>query len=263
MSRTASAISVRCSTAERVGPAPLGLHHLGVDRARAEHAHPDRQLVDGQLLGQRLGDRHDRRLGRRVGPDEGHPAEQPGDGRGVHDVGRRALLAEDRQEAVDAVDHAPEVDVDHPVPVVERLVGDQVEGGHPGVVAQHVHPAEPVQRRGREPVDIAPRRRRRHRTASASPPAEAMPAATVAAASPSRSATTTADPSAANRSASAWPMPLAAAGHHGDPARPDHVGPAISRRPARAARRSGRTHRRSRGTARCRRSRRPGRCGRG
>ena len=51
-----------------------------------------------------------------------------------------------------------------------------------------------------------------------------MPAATTAAASPSRSATTTAEPSATNRSASARPMPLAATGHHGDPARSDHVG---------------------------------------
>ena len=45
------------------------------------------------------------------------------------------------RKLVQPVNDAPQVDVEHPTPVVERLVLDQVERGHARVVAQHVDAA--------------------------------------------------------------------------------------------------------------------------
>ena len=64
-------------------------------------------------------------------------------------------LAHDRHKAVHPVHNAPEVDAHDPSPVVEGLVADQVERGDAGVVAQHVDPPEPFQRRRCEPVDCS------------------------------------------------------------------------------------------------------------
>ena len=48
---------------------------------------------------------------------------------------------------------APHVDVEHPTPIIERLVLDQVEGGDARVVAQHVDPPEPIERHLRQSFD--------------------------------------------------------------------------------------------------------------
>jgi hypothetical protein len=62
------------------------------------------------------------------------------------------------------VDDAPEVHVDHPSPLVERLVAHEVEGRHAGVVAQDVHLPEDLLglvRRSRERrAGVAPAGRR-------------------------------------------------------------------------------------------------------
>ena len=49
------------------------------------------------------------------------------------------------QEGVDAVDDAPQADVDDPLPVLEREVLDLAAPAHAGVVAHHVHGTEAVE----------------------------------------------------------------------------------------------------------------------
>ena len=53
-----------------------------------------------------------------------------------------AVAADMRQEASDAMQHAHQVDVDHPAPVVERDVIDAAAGGDAGIVADHMDVAE-------------------------------------------------------------------------------------------------------------------------
>jgi hypothetical protein len=48
---------------------------------------------------------------------------------------------------------APEIDADHPAPVVEGLVREQIEGRDAGVVADDVDTTEAVESRAREPGD--------------------------------------------------------------------------------------------------------------
>ena len=45
-------------------------------------------------------------------------------------------------EGLDAVDHPPQVDAEHPFPVLVPGLLQGPPDGHPGVVAQHVHRAE-------------------------------------------------------------------------------------------------------------------------
>ena len=65
------------------------------------------------------------------------------------------------RNVVHPVDDAPEVDVDDPLPVVERLVAHQVERRDAGVVAQHVDASEPLDASSRP--GARPRRRRTRR----------------------------------------------------------------------------------------------------
>ena len=64
-----------------------------------------------------------------------------------------AVGADMRQEALDAVQHAHQVDVDHPAPVVERDMVDAAAGGDAGIVADHMDVAEPLERRLRGALD--------------------------------------------------------------------------------------------------------------
>ena len=73
-----------------------------------------------QLGAQRLRQRHHADLRHRVRREVRDAAHEAGDRRGVHDVARCSLLQHDRQERVHAVDHAPEVDAEHPLPVRHR-----------------------------------------------------------------------------------------------------------------------------------------------
>jgi hypothetical protein len=52
-----------------------------------------------------------------------------------------------RQERADAVEHAHQIDVEHPAPVVERNIVDAAAAGDPGIVADDVHVAERRKRR--------------------------------------------------------------------------------------------------------------------
>ena len=78
----------------------------------------------------------------------------PGHRRGVDDV-PVAVLDEVRQERAVAVDDAPQVDLEHPAPLVldDPLAARRPDAGDAGVVAQHVHAAERVDRRVAQAVD--------------------------------------------------------------------------------------------------------------
>jgi hypothetical protein len=139
--------------AERTGSIALGLCHVRRDRPRAQHGDADRAALDAQLVAQRLGERHHADLAHGVRSDERDPAPETRDRGRVDDVRGRALRAQDRQEGLHPVHDAPEIHADHPAPVVERLVREQVEGRDAGVVADDVDPAETVERRAAEPRD--------------------------------------------------------------------------------------------------------------
>ena len=84
---------------------------LSMPGQQARHA--DRRL--GEVVAQRLGDVQDRRLRDAVDAAAG----QRGDRRRVHDVTGLACLEHARQERVDAVQHAEDVDAEQPVPVLD------------------------------------------------------------------------------------------------------------------------------------------------
>src|SRR5213595_3886365 len=72
-----------------------------------------------------------------------HPGrrDQSRDRRGVDDVAL-ALREEPRHEGAHAVDHAPEVDAQDPLPVGERVLPHRAERRHAGVVAHDMRRAE-------------------------------------------------------------------------------------------------------------------------
>ena len=105
------------------------MHHAGADRA-----HPD--AAAGQLAGEALGQHEHRCLGGRVGR-QGRGGEEPGHRRGDHDVAALAAVHHGRQERAQRVDHAPQVDVEHPTPVL--LGGVQERAAHPDAGVGHDH----------------------------------------------------------------------------------------------------------------------------
>ena len=184
ISRTDSAISVRCSTPSAAGrlrsdsitlvSTELGhstLTPIGVSSMASSCASVSEIETTAALVAQ-------------YGPMNGGAAEQPADRRGVDDVARRPLLAHDREERVHPVDDAPEVDVDDPPPVVERLVAHQVERRDAGVVAQHVDASVPLDASSRPGARPRRRRTRRRRPRARRRHRRGCPAATASAWSP-------------------------------------------------------------------------------
>jgi hypothetical protein len=112
-----------------------------VDGARAQHRGADLRVLRRELLRERLGEAEDAVLREHVGAEAGrrHEARHGG---GVDDVPAVLVGLEDREEVVDAVDHAPQVHVDDPLPVVEREVGDVADRADAGVVGDDVRGAE-------------------------------------------------------------------------------------------------------------------------
>ena len=100
------------------------------------HAH----ALAGDLPVERLAQAHDRGLGRGV---RHHPGarHEPRHGRRVHHVRRPALREQPRQEGVQPVHDAHEVDVDERPPVLEGGVGDRTGVADAGVVEQQVERA--------------------------------------------------------------------------------------------------------------------------
>ena len=100
-----------------------------------------------------LGQRDDAELGDVVG---GHPrtGHEPRHRCGVHDVPLAALREHDRHEGLHAVDDAPQVHAEHPLPVVERELPGVARTGDAGVVADDVHGTERGERLLGEIVDL-------------------------------------------------------------------------------------------------------------
>ncbi len=144
---------------------PPARHAVGADvrvhGARAQHRCVQRRLRRSKLP---LEGRHERDhpvLGDVVGARR-PTGNQPGDRRGRVDV-PFALLLDEREERLHAIDRSPKVDAEHPLPVVDRCLAHRGEGPDPGVVAKHVDRAEPVERRLGECFDVGqPRHVRGH-----------------------------------------------------------------------------------------------------
>ena len=125
---------------------PHLLDELGDHRARLDER--DAQVAGRELLPQRLAEGADAVLGEVV---DGRAAvgAAAGDRADVDEVAHlaRAVLGGGQQRLdrrVGDVEDAVDVDVDHPLPVVERLVGRLVEQHHAGVVDDRVEPAQLV-----------------------------------------------------------------------------------------------------------------------
>ncbi len=116
---------------------------VGVHHARAEHRHADLGALRPQLQRQGLAEGHDAELGDRIAAGAGPHPEAAHRG-GVDHVAPVRIGLQHRQEGLDAMDHALEVDAEDPVPVGRGHVGDLGAGADPGVVADHVHGPEPA-----------------------------------------------------------------------------------------------------------------------
>lgn len=97
------------------------LHDVGLDERRAQHRHVDPGA--GQFGGKGLRERQDTGLADVVGRHAGHRAERGGRP-DVDDSGGPARLPQDRGEHLAAVNRAPQVDAENPLPVVHLDVAD-------------------------------------------------------------------------------------------------------------------------------------------
>ena len=98
-----------------LGAVAVGRRDVRRDPPRTQAGDADRRALGPQLLVEALAEGDDRPLARRV---RAVPGVVPGHRRGVDDVAV-AVLEEVGQERAVAVDDAPQVDAEHPAPVVE------------------------------------------------------------------------------------------------------------------------------------------------
>ena len=108
----------------------------GVDKARAEGTYADPGTEGRQLVVQGLGDGNRGVLGGVVGPDPwvGGVASHR---RSDHHVSGIAVN-QATEEGVQAMDDAPQIYAQDPLPIVQSVVHDGPAGGHAGVQADHV-----------------------------------------------------------------------------------------------------------------------------
>ena len=137
------------------GAIAVGLRDARVHDLGAQHRDADRRVLRRELEVERLGEREHRVLAHHVGRAERRRGQRR-HRRGDHDVAFLAVRELERRERAHAVDHAPDVHVEHP-----RVVGDRRFPGQPGreyarVVAHDVDAPEFLAR-------LAPRARRRRR----------------------------------------------------------------------------------------------------
>ena len=130
-----------------MGPAALGAvgRDVRVHRAGTQHRGADRRVSRPQLALQGRHQRDHAVLGHVVGTG-GAAGHQSRDRRRRVDV-PLLLLLDQRPEDLHAIDGAPQVDGEGPLPVIDRHLGDRAEDADAGVVAEHVHGAERVHRR--------------------------------------------------------------------------------------------------------------------
>ena len=98
-----------------------------------------------QLSPQDLGEGHHAVLGDAVRA-QSKVRDEPGERRREQNMAALPLGDEARQERLDAVDRSPQVDVEHPSPVIVGHLQDGPADGHAGVVEHDVHGAEGVER---------------------------------------------------------------------------------------------------------------------
>ena len=124
-----------------VGRAQLGgvLDDVGCDWSGAQDA--DADAVAGQFVVQGFGEADDAELGGGV-EEPGGGVDEPGPGRGVDDVAAVAAFDHPRDERLDAVVDAVQVDPDHPVPRLVAHVPRRRGTGDAGVVEQQADRAE-------------------------------------------------------------------------------------------------------------------------
>jgi phosphoglycolate phosphatase len=111
----------------------------GAHEVRTEHADADAER--GELHSQPFRDCDDCELGRGIGA-EPHVADHAGHRCGIDDMSAFVLRAHMRQERANTVDHAHQVDVDHPAPIVDRDMVDAAACGDTGIIAEDVDFAE-------------------------------------------------------------------------------------------------------------------------
>src|SRR5207244_11535286 len=107
----------------------------GTHDAGADHAHADAQRLELRRETLRQGDH--RELAGRVWA-EAEPADHSGHRGGVDEMTAFAMGADVRQECADAVDHAHQVDVEHPAPGVERAVVNATAAAGTCLLTAHV-----------------------------------------------------------------------------------------------------------------------------
>jgi len=101
-----------------------------------EHPHGGVTMDTAQIVMERLGERHHGMLGHVVRAGAGR-RDEAGDRSGVDDV---ALVLRDqpRREGAHAVDHAPQIDAEDPLPVAGAVFPHRAEGRDARVVAHEV-----------------------------------------------------------------------------------------------------------------------------
>ena len=124
----------------------------GVDEPGGEHGDADRALEHRELVVEPLGQAHDGELRGQVRPHPGHPPESCQGGR-VHDMAL-ALLQEEREEDVHAVDDAVEVHTVHPAPELHGRSDDR-SATDTRVVEDDVRGAEHLERRVAQRFDVS------------------------------------------------------------------------------------------------------------
>jgi hypothetical protein len=128
--------------AEARGPVLARGVDTGLHRGGREHRDADRRIL--QVVGDRFRQRHHGEFHRPVRPAAPVPADlEARDRGGVDDMAFGAVLPDQRQEGLEAMHHAHEIDADVPVPLLRRQLGDRAAVDRDaGIVAGDVQRSE-------------------------------------------------------------------------------------------------------------------------
>ena len=189
-----------------LGPVPLGLGDAGLHEAGAEDGDADRPADCLEVLEERLRYGDDGLLGGVVGPEE-RGGDEAGDRRRVDHVAL-ALFDQQGHEGGDAVDDAPQVDAEDPAPVLLADLPDRTTRPMPALLCTRCTApkrssvwSRSASHRSESETSVT--------TPIASAPAVASSSDGLLEGPASMSPSTIFMPSAAARSATARPMPLA------------------------------------------------------
>src|SRR6185437_5744978 len=113
---------------------------IGADRPGAEHGCPD--AIRRQIVADAFGEGDHRSLARCVDRKERRHPDEPGERCGIDHMTAFPMGPDARDECLDAVHHAAEIDADPEVPVVIRRTAQRALDADPRIVDDHVHLAE-------------------------------------------------------------------------------------------------------------------------